>query len=68
MGKAVPKSVKSKAEFLLKQFKEKLSIDNEKNKLFVNSLELPGLSKTTRNLMAGYITRKIKKEIEKQKR
>jgi len=60
MGKAVPKGIKSRAEFLIKKFPNKFSKDFEKNKQILNKLDLP-LSKVTRNLMAGFITRKFEK-------
>ncbi len=58
MGKAVPKSIKSRAEYLLENFKEKFSTDFEKNKTVINGIDLP-LSKVDRNIMAGYISRII---------
>ncbi len=57
MGKAVPKGIKSRAEFLIKKFPDKFGKDFEKNKQALNELDLP-LSKVTRNLMAGFLTRK----------
>ena len=62
MGKAVPKGIKSKANTLVKLYKDKFSIDFEKNKKFIDSLSLP-LPKLTRNLLAGFITKMYKKEI-----
>lgn len=61
MGKAVPKGIKSKANTLVKLYKDKFSADFEKNKKFIDSLSLP-LPKLTRNLLAGFITKIYKKE------
>ena len=61
MGKAVPKGIKTKANTLVKLYKDKFSIDFEKNKKFIDSLSLP-LPKLTRNLLAGFITKMYKKE------
>jgi len=56
MGKAVSKGLKYRAEVLLKELPEKFGKDFEKNKEALNTLEL-GLSKTNRNILAGYIVR-----------
>jgi len=58
MGKAVSKGLKYKAEVLLRELPEKFSKDFEKNKLSLGELEL-GLSKTSRNVLAGYMVRII---------
>tara|TARA_Y100000310_G_scaffold342688_1_gene446936 strand:+ start:4321 stop:4512 length:192 start_codon:yes stop_codon:yes gene_type:complete len=58
MGKSVPKAIKSRSNILIKMFPEKFSRDFEKNKLVIDSFELP-FSKTDRNLIAGFITRKM---------
>lgn len=65
MGKAMSNSIKSKAKIVMSEFKEKLDVDFEKNKNFLKGMNLP-LSKLTINLMAGYITRTIKKERREQ--
>ena len=57
MGKSVPKGVKTKAEILMEESKD-FSKDFEKNKEIINSMDL-GFSKKIRNLVAGYITRKM---------
>ncbi len=57
MGKSVPKGVKSKAEILIKEDKP-FSKDFDKNKEIINSMNL-GLSKKIRNLVAGYIARRM---------
>ena len=61
MGKAVPKGIKSRARILLNEFPNDLGEDFEKNKKFVDSLKLP-LYKISRNKIAGFIVRKVKKE------
>ena len=58
MGKAVPKAIKSRAEILIKMFPDKFSKDFEKNKREIDALDLE-FSKTDRNIIAGFITRKI---------
>ncbi len=64
MGKAIPKGIKARAYILLEKFPESFGTDYEKNKQFVNSLELP-LFKTNRNLIVGFITRQVKQKIAK---
>ena len=58
MGKAVPKSIKIRAETLLKKFPENFGSDFDKNKEFINSLDLP-FSRFDRNMVAGFITRTV---------
>lgn len=58
MGKSVQKSIKSRAEVLLEKCGEKFSKDFENNKKALKELDMP-LSKTDRNVMAGYIARRI---------
>ena len=58
MGKAVPKSIKSRVETLLEKFPAKFGTDFEKNKQLLNELEL-SLSRFDRNMIAGFITRKM---------
>ena len=65
MGKAVPKSLKSRAEVLMKEFPKETTPDFEKNKDFLNTLNL-SLSKSQRNLVAGYISRKTEKPAEEK--
>ncbi len=56
MGKAVPRGVKVKAEELMEIYPEKFSESFEGNKEFITTLEIP-IAKSTRNLIAGFITR-----------
>ena len=58
MGKAVPRAVKIRANKLIELLPEKFSPDFQKNKSVLNELNLP-FSKTDKNLIAGFITRKI---------
>jgi len=61
MGKAMSNSIKAKAKIIISEFKDQLGLDFTKNKTFIKQINLP-LSKLTINLMAGYITRTLKKE------
>ena len=64
MGKAVSKGLKYRAEVLVKEMPDKFGKDFEKNKINLNTLEL-GLSKTSRNVLAGYMVRlSSKKEVQ----
>jgi len=66
MGKAVSNSIKAKAKIVMTEFSDKVGTEFDKNKLFLKKMNLP-LSKLTINLMAGYMTRTIKKEqLEKE--
>ena len=58
MGKAVPKAIKMRAKKLLTLMPESFSKDFDKNKKAIDSLGAD-FSKTERNLVAGFITRKI---------
>jgi ribosomal protein S17E len=58
MGKAVPKAIKMRSESLIKLLPQKFSKDFEKNKRVLDGLEIP-LSKTDRNLIAGFIARTL---------
>ena len=58
MGKAVPKSIKSRVEALLEKFPDRFGTDFEKNKLVLAELNLT-LSRFDRNMIAGFLTRKM---------
>ena len=60
MGKAVPQKIKSTANVLFQTYPNDLSVDFEANKRFVDSFEMP-MSTTQRNLVAGFVTRKMAK-------
>jgi ribosomal protein S17E len=66
LGKAVPKGIKSKSLLLMKEFPEKFNADFEHNKKAVEEMNLP-FSKTNRNLVIGFLTRKIKQQQLKEK-
>jgi len=66
LGKAVPKGIKSKALLLLKEFPERFNVDFEHNKAGIADLSIP-FSKTNRNLVVGYVTRKVKQREAREK-
>lgn len=53
-----------RVETLLEEIHDKLSPDFEKNKALLYSFHMP-FSKVDRNIMAAYITRRIKAEKKK---
>ncbi len=59
MGKAVPKNIKSKANALVKADAAEFG-DFEQNKKLLGELGIP-LAKEQRNLVAGFLTRKVNK-------
>lgn len=67
MGKAVPRGIKSKAIALFESFPESCTLNFEKNKEFVNSLNLE-LSPVNRNLIAGYIGRLVEAKIKEDQK
>ncbi len=67
MGKAVPKGIKTKAVIIMKEMPEGVSESFEGNKTTINSLVLP-IGKWTRNVMAGFMARKIKQKKTAEKR
>jgi ribosomal protein S17E len=62
MGKSVAKGLKYKGEVLLEEFPDKFGTNFVKNKASLNELPEMKLSKTTRNILAGYIVRVAKKK------
>jgi len=66
MGKAVPRGVKVKAEELIAISPEKFSESFEGNKGSLNILNMP-IAKSTRNLIAGFITRTTKQSKKPKK-
>ena len=60
MGKAMSRSIKAKGRAVIDKYKEDLTVDFTRNKELVKKLELP-FSRKTINLMAGFITREMKK-------
>jgi len=64
MGRILHKKFRRHAEIVLKIYKPLFTENFEKNKKILEALaDLP--SKKVRNFIAGYITRKIKKEKNK---
>jgi ribosomal protein S17E len=63
MGKSVSKGLKYKGEVLLKEMPDRFGKDFEKNKTELDKLAL-GLSKTSRNVLSGYIVRLASKDQE----
>jgi ribosomal protein S17E len=61
MGKAIPKYIKMRAKKLLDLAPDGFGVEFVANKQAVSKLGLP-ISKTERNLIAGYIVR-LKKQI-----
>ena len=59
MGKAVPKSIKSKVDELLEIYPAKFGTDFSKNKDLLNELGL-SLSRFDRNMIAGFLSRKVR--------
>ena len=58
MGKAVPRGIKSRVEELMEHYPDQFTADFEANKAFLDQQNFP-FNKSTRNLIAGFITRKI---------
>ncbi len=62
MGRIMPKKFARYAKELLNKYGELFTTDFEKNKKIVEKLaEFP--SKRVRNMIAGYITRQIKRQL-----
>ncbi|MFA5931195.1 MAG: 30S ribosomal protein S17e [archaeon] len=62
MGKSVAKGLKYKGEVLLEEFPAKFSKDFVKNKRSLDEIKDLHLSKSTRNILAGYIVRLAKRK------
>ena len=67
MGKSVAKKLKYEAEVLVEEFPDKFSKDFVKNKRSLDAMPAMSLSKTTRNVLAGYAVRVVKKKEEAAK-
>jgi len=61
MGKSVAKQLKYKGEVLLEEFPARFGKDFVKNKRSLDEIKDLKLSKTTRNILAGYIVRLAKR-------
>jgi len=66
LGKAVPKSIKSKVEKLLIRFPTKFGKDFDQNKRLLDEFDI-SLSRFDRNMIAGFITRKYAEAAKKSK-
>ncbi|MFA6268627.1 MAG: 30S ribosomal protein S17e [archaeon] len=62
MGKSVAKQLKYKGEVLLEEFPAKFGSDFVKNKRSLDTMQDLKLSKSTRNVLAGYIVRLAKRK------
>ena len=62
MGKSVAKQLKYKGEVLLEEFPERFGSDFVKNKRSLDAIKDLKLSKSTRNILAGYIVRLAKRK------
>ncbi len=62
MGKSVAKQTKYKGEVLIEEFPDKFGDNFEKKKDELNNIKDLHISKTTRNILAGYIVREAKKK------
>ena len=68
MGKSIAKKIKYEGEVLLEEFPEKFGDKFVNNKTSLNTMPDLKLSKTNRNILAGYIVRLAKrKEADKLK-
>ncbi len=65
MGRVKTRKVKVLAREIMERFPERVSADFELNKLLVGEVLSGQVSKKLRNQVAGYITRLVKKELEK---
>lgn len=63
MGKAVPRSVKVRVEALLEKFPDRFGKDFGGNKQVLDELGL-SLSRFDRNMIAGFLTRKMNEKKE----
>ncbi|MEM2956240.1 MAG: 30S ribosomal protein S17e [Candidatus Pacearchaeota archaeon] len=66
MGRIKGTLVKRTTMALMAKYKNQFTIDFETNKKVINSV-MPDLQKKIRNSVAGFITRKIKREEKKIK-
>jgi len=67
MGKSVAKQLKYKGEVLIEEFPDKFGSDFVKNKRSLDAIPDLKLSKTTRNVLAGYIVRLAKRAAAEKK-
>lgn len=65
MGRIKGTIVKRTSKEIMERYRDKVSSDFNKNKEFMSYM---GIQKKTRNSIAGYIARKVKKEEQKSKK
>ena len=66
MGRIKTRKVKVLAKGILEKFPDKVSADFELNKQLVGEILVGQVSKKLRNQIAGYITRLVKRQLEKE--
>ncbi|HDD66658.1 MAG TPA: 30S ribosomal protein S17e [Nitrososphaeria archaeon] len=65
MGRVKTRKVKVLAREIMEKFPDRVSADFELNKMLVGEVLTGQISKKLRNQVAGYITRLVKRELEK---
>ena len=65
MGRVKTRKVKVLAKEIMEKFPDRISADFELNKMLVGEVLAGQVSKKLRNQVAGYITRLVKRELEK---
>jgi len=66
MGRVKIRKIKVLAKEVIEKFPDKVSADFELNKLLVSQALTGQVSKKIRNKVAGYITRLVRRELEKE--
>ncbi|MCF3652571.1 MAG: 30S ribosomal protein S17e [Aigarchaeota archaeon] len=66
MGRVKIRKIKVLAKEVIEKFPDKVSADFELNKLLVSQVLIGQVSKKIRNKVAGYITRLVRRELEKE--
>lgn len=66
MGRVKIRKIKVLAKEIMEKFPDKVSADFELNKLLVSQVLTGQVSKKIRNKVAGYITRLVRREYEKE--
>jgi small subunit ribosomal protein S17e len=66
MGRVKIRKIKVLAKEVIEKFPDKVSADFELNKLLVSQVLTGQVSKKIRNKVAGYITRLVRRELEKE--
>jgi len=66
MGKVRTRKVKRLAKEVLELYKDRVSMDFEKNKQLVREVFVSGVSKKLANCIAGYLTSLVKLQAKKE--